>query len=301
MNGLLIYPLNFWFAAYSRQPFCCVFWLLFRIFFFFSLFMLFSVPLFSAPMKFVPDLKQSGLFVEDSEGVHFKYPIIINSYTVIPPDALLRVIYVKPEMELLTSGPTPAEDEGKRGGLSAAASRSTPAMETEPQQGAFREDTPQEKEMKIIKQTVWTTGIAFYQAFDFLDAEDLRIIYKEKNKHSFSDEPISFPEGMILAQVDSKIVIIALEEKGNGYRYGLKAGDQILAINDVGINGSLTEFLSLYRKEKFGISRTRNAMKFLVARIGEEKPTEVTLPLPPSLQGGILDDPFIAEPVRKRN
>ncbi|TFE65881.1 PDZ domain-containing protein [Methylacidiphilum caldifontis] len=272
-----------------------------KIFLLFSLFISLSVSLFSAPMKFVPDLKQSQIFAEDENGVHLKYPIIINPYTIISPEALLRVIYVKPEMELLTTGLTPTENEGQKKGLAEAASRSTPAMETEPQQGAFREETPQQKEMKMIQQTVWNTGSVFYQAFDFLDAEDLRIIYKEKNKKSLSDEPINFPEGMVLAQIDSKVVIIALEENGNGYQYGLKAGDQILAINDVGINGNLSDLLSLYRKEKFGIRRTRSSLKFLVERNGENSPIEVSIPLPPSLQGSILDEPIVTEPTRKKH
>ncbi|TFE66605.1 signal protein PDZ [Methylacidiphilum sp. Yel] len=266
--------------------------------FFFLLFLVFPFSLVSSPLKFTPELKDCQLFIEDEEGVHPKYPFVINAYTIIPPDALLRVIYVKPQMDLLSGNPQTVEGEGgEKGGLAAAASRSTPALESE---GAFHTDSPEEKEMKMIHQTVWKTGLAFCQAFDFLDADDLRIIFQEKGKKSFKDEPVSFPEGMILAQIDSKVFVVALEVGGKGYEYGMKSGDQILAINDVGINGGLSDFLSLYRKEKFGLTGAKKSIRFLVSRQGESNPIVVSIPLPPSLQGSILDEPFVTEPVKKR-
>lgn len=217
--------------------------------------------------------------VEDGPGgVHFRYPIAVNEQTIVHPEDKLRTLYVKPELEEKVN-----EAQQNQEHKEAAYSRkSTPDPLSE---------TPAEKALRKFTRTVWPSKTTFLQALEVLSGSDIRLIYERAaEEKKICDEPIALPSGLLLAAVDGRIAVLAVQAGEPGERGGFQPGDRIITIQGQPFLGSLEEFLEVYRRANLGRKAGESpALGFTVFREGSAEPIAVSLPLPPSLQQSLLD------------
>ncbi|MDD4931937.1 MAG: PDZ domain-containing protein [Methylacidiphilaceae bacterium] len=216
--------------------------------------------------------------VEDGQGaVHFQYPVAINEMTVVLPKDTLRTLYVKPDLEEKVE-----EAQQNTAHKEAAYSRkSTPDPLSE---------TPAERALKKFTRTVWPSKTTFLQALEVLNGADLRLVFQRAEEDKICDEPVSLPAGLLLAAVDGRITILAVQSGEKGERGGFQPGDRVITIGGQPFMGTLDEFLEVYRRANLGRkSGESKALSFTVYRAGSAEPVSVSLPLPPSLQQSLLD------------
>ncbi len=216
--------------------------------------------------------------VEDGPGgVHFRYPIALNEQTIVHPQDRLRTLYVKPELEEKVE-----EEQHNQEHKEAAYSRkSTPDPLSE---------TPAERALKKFTRTVWPSKTTFLQALEVLNGSDIRLIYEQGEEKKVCDEPVSLPAGLLLAAVDGRIAVLAVQAGEPGERGGFQPGDRIITIQGNPFLGTLEEFLEVYRRANLGRrSGEIPSLRFTVYREGSGEPVAVSLPLPPSLQQSLLD------------
>ncbi|MGD9895760.1 MAG: hypothetical protein AB7T14_01595 [Candidatus Methylacidiphilaceae bacterium] len=216
--------------------------------------------------------------VEDgSDGVHFRYPVAINEQIVVHPKEKLRTLYVKPELE------EKVEEEQKNAEHKAAAYSRKPTPDP-------LSETPAERALKKFTRTVWPSKTTFLQALEVLNGADLRLIYERVEEDKICDEPVSLPAGLLLAAVDGRITVLAVQAGEKGERGGFQPEDRIITIRGQPFVGTLEEFLELYRRANLGRkSGESEELRFTVYRAGNAEPVSVSLPLPPSLQQSLLD------------
>ncbi|WP_018290201.1 PDZ domain-containing protein [Verrucomicrobium sp. 3C] len=216
--------------------------------------------------------------VEDRPGgVHFQYPVAINELIVVRPKDTLRTIYVKPELEEKVE----EAQQNKEHKEAAYSRKPTPDPLSE---------TPAERALKKFTRTVWPSKTTFLQALEVLSGADLRLMFQRADEDKICDEPVSLPAGLLLAAVDGRITILAVQPGETGERGGFQPGDLIITIGGEPFTGSLDEFLEIYRRANLGPkSGESKALSFTVYRAGSAEPVSVSLPRPPSLQQSLLD------------
>lgn len=216
--------------------------------------------------------------VEDGPGgVHFRYPIAINEQIVVHPEDKLRTLYVKPELEEKVE----EAQQNAQHKEAAYSRRSTPDPLSE---------TPEERALKKFTHTVWPSKTTFLQALEVLNGADLRLIYQQAQEEKIRDEPLSLPAGLLLAAVDGRIAVLAVQAGEKGERGGFQPGDRIITVGAEPFVGTLDEFLEVYRRANLGRrSGESQALAFTVFREGSAGPVSVSLPLPPSLQQSLLE------------
>ncbi|WP_142525884.1 PDZ domain-containing protein [Methylacidimicrobium cyclopophantes] len=216
--------------------------------------------------------------VEDGpDGVHFRYPVAINEQTVVQPGDKLRTLYVKPELEEKVEEAV----QNKEHKEAAYSRKSTPDPLSE---------TPAERALKKFTRTVWPSKTTFLQALEVLNGSDLRLMYQEANREKVRDEPVSLPAGLLLAAIDGRIAVLAVQTGEKGERGGFRPGDRIITISGQPFVGTLDEFLEIYRRANLGRkSGESQALSFTVFREGSPEPIAISLPLPPSLQQSLLE------------
>ncbi|CAB4244172.1 putative PDZ domain containing protein [Methylacidimicrobium sp. AP8] len=218
--------------------------------------------------------------VEDGpDGVHFRYPVAINDLTVVHPQEKLRTLYVKPELEEKVE-----EAQHNQEHKEAAYSR-------KPMPDPLSL-TPAERALEKFTRTVWPSKTTFLQALEVLNGSDIRLIYERGERKEVRDEPVSLPAGLLLASIDGRITVLAVQPGQKGERGGFQPGDRIITVQGEPFTGSLEEFLEIYRRANLG-RRTGEipSLRFTVFREGHAEPVAVSLPLPPSLQESLLDFP----------
>ncbi|MDD2677123.1 MAG: PDZ domain-containing protein [Methylacidiphilaceae bacterium] len=216
--------------------------------------------------------------VEDGAGgVHFQFPVAINELIVVHPNDTLRTLYVKPELEEKVE----EAQQNKEHKEAAYSRKSTPDPLSE---------TPAERALKKFTHTVWPSKTTFLQALEVLNGADLRLMFQRADEEKISDEPVSLPAGLLLAAVDGRITILAVQSGEKGERGGFQPGDRIITIAGQPFMGTLDEFLEVYRRANLGRkSGESQALGFTVYREGSAGPVSVSLPLPPSLQQSLLE------------
>lgn len=166
---------------------------------------------------------------------------------------------------------------------------------------------------RIDPKTVWTSCDAFREALAGWNGSELRLVFSlpgpktvlqeperedEDGDESSEeprpqlrrvrDEPVQLPLGLLLAQRKGAPTVLAVEEASAGEQAGLRARDRILSLDGRPCPKSLSGFLALYRQEK---ALGHKELAMVLERAGAAAPLPCSVPLPPRLEGSILDTP----------
>ena len=223
-----------------------------------------------------------GLPISDSDqGVKVTTPFLLNPTTVVPAGAILRMLYVRPLM---------SDDKDAK------------LVGADPHQGAYsRQNTPSDGGgiyvsgemlalLRTTRTTVWPTLAAFGAALNMINSSDLRVVYKLPGATDVTDEPINFVEGIVPAEKDGTVTVLALVKGSSSEGAGFQPGDRIDEFNGTALKGSLATFQKIYddvhTNAKIG---TQKPYVFVVRHADNETPVTLTLAAPPTLGGSLLD------------
>lgn len=232
-----------------------------------------------------PPLATAFPLVTKGENVCVPFPVLVSTTTIIPPNAILRVIYVPPVLE----------DDRKRAIHTTNNSEAAWSRNNSLSEGA-RLSPSEEARLKISRETVWPSATNFQLALASLGADDIRIVYVTSNADAtdfkFYDERIAFPEGLVLGETNNAVTVLAVEKKGVASQAGIKAGDIIVKTGDTPTNGSLATFLNGYHGTRHAAEVSLKTSFTLTIKSPGGTERAVSLRLPPTISGGFLDTPI---------
>ena len=272
-------------------------------------------------LQTVPPLSSAFPLLQQGSEVRVAYSVALNERVVIRPNARLHFLYTRPQRSGAASGEE-APARRRRGGAMPLGGMGTGGMGlsglrigttggTPPGAGTNGGQHRKPRPSKIDRTAVWTSCDAFREALSGCTGSDLRLVFSlpspivqdsepveegeedlleepRPQPRRIRDEPLDLPLGLLLAQRKGAPTVLAVEEGSAGEAAGLRARDRIVSLDGRPAPGSLAGFLALYRREK---ARGLQELTLGVERAGQLAPLSLTVPLPPSLEGSILDTP----------
>jgi hypothetical protein len=188
------------------------------------------------PLQTEPHLSLAFPFEKRPEGIGIKCPVLINTTAVVPANAILRVIYVPPRGDDVE-----VKIEAAKGNSENSWTKNNRLSDDKPKLSPL-----QLAAKKIAEETVWPSVTMFQLAFANLNSQDLHLVYLNPENLKLTDEPINFPEGLVLADLNGAVTVLAVEKNSPSEQSGFKAGQQILKVGDTPMNGNLITFLDAY-------------------------------------------------------
>ena len=234
------------------------------------------------------------------DGVHVKYPVLVNDHTILRPDAMLRFVYVdqNPGMHahagstgggdeewhthITPTGALPSGTDAVTHGGGAAGGWSK--NDSDDTAGIFddtgKSDTKRQK--AEMQSEVWTQKALFDDAFEHAADQGTTVVYTVPTKPQLLTAAFDLPEGMLLGQVDGHVLVLGLKEDSRAYSGGVRPGDQIQSV-DGGALKTLEDFQHAYdaarRAAKGGVS----SYSMVIFRPAVSQTIPVQIAAPPSI------------------
>jgi len=257
-----------------------------------------------------PPLSQVFPLDPKPDGMRLMYPVLVNDRTILGPNVVLRFIYDDPNagMHLHGGGGGAGGGGGSGGGgqgggrhhggggggggdgdddPGAAYSRSvgTPGGgKGDAGPGGDPGDGNKDAKTEIATE-VWTNTGLFREALD--QAADLgtTLVYSAPGKPHPQSTTIDLPDGMLLAEVNGHVRVLALTDESEAGSGGLRANDEIRSFNGGAAVDSLADFLRVYSAVKKQAQSSDRPYSMGVWRPGESRVVLIQVGAPPSIPG----------------
>lgn len=216
-----------------------------------------------------PALKEVFPLAIEGEKVVNPHPIMLSLKCIVPTGSWMRTIFVIPGAEDSDVKRTPKKQEQE-----AAYSRmnwKTAAPEMTPLQRATYE--------RGIK-TVWKMDTPFRASMGNLLSSTSRIVFQRPNESDIQMENFDFPDGLFLAEVNGKVIVLAVQEDSKASHAQVTPQSELLSINDSAVK-NLGEFQTTYAREKSKSGATN--LKLMLHKPKSEETYTVSFSLPRSL------------------
>ncbi len=233
------------------------------------------------PLMMNPPLLEGLPITDTDQGVTVTLPFLLNPTTVVPAGTIVRMLYVRPLISndkdtKLVTGPHQAAYSRQGGSTSDG--------------GGVYVSGEMLALLRTTRTTVWSTIAAFAAALDMINSNDLRLVYKTPGGTDIVDEPINFVEGLVPAERNGVVTVLALVKGSSSEGAGFAPGDRIDQFDGTPLQGSLATFQKIYddvhTNAKIG---TQKPYVFVVRHAGNETPVTLTVAAPPTLGGSLLD------------
>jgi len=257
-----------------------------RTFFFFGIIAL-TAPLWGqsaddGPIKMTPEFALTFPVAQNGKDVTVKYPVLINPTTILKPGMVLHVIYI------LSNNSEGSTDLAKahKGNMEESYSRSASGSDGETK-------LPPEiaHEIEGYRRTIWQVTQNFVMAMAQYPTDAMHLIYSATGKNQdLSDEKFSFFEGLLIGLPDGKVTVLAVENGSKADKAGLKAGDEIVAVDGVSPKNDLNTFASAWAAAR-KTAKYNNAPGFPVTiRAPGDTATHTTsIAMPPTIKSSLMD------------
>jgi hypothetical protein len=230
------------------------------------------------PVKMTPEFCFTfPVVMLNKHDVSVKYPVMINPITVLKPGMVLRVIYVPPtqsdSVDLLGA---------HKGDLEQSYTRETANTD------AHLASLPPEMahEIEAQRRRVWEVTGNFVLALAQLPTDVIHLIYSPTGKDrtvDLVDTSFSFFNGMFVGSPDGGVQVLAVEQGSYAEQAGIKAGDDILSVNGVPMNGDLQFFSTTFAAVKKAAREEERTSFPMTVRSGGVTRT-VAMPLTPTIK-----------------
>ncbi len=244
-----------------------------------------------APLAATPSLGDAMPLVAAADGVHLKFPVLLNVHTVVPPDSKLRLVYIDPNAGLhLHDGGEGGGHMGGGGslhhhlsdqptsqGLNPASVDAFPTTD-EPPPG------PSSKELSTLaKSETWRDPQLFREALNGAADIGTMMVYAAAGKPKLLSAEIDLPGGMLLGGPDGKVVVLALTNDSVMRQAGLQPQDEIRAINGEPVPATLEAFARFYAEITRQARQAGTSYTTQVWRPSQSSLVGVTVGAPPSI------------------
>jgi hypothetical protein len=235
------------------------------------------------------------------DGMRLKFPVLLNSRTVLGPDVVLRFIYVDPNAAQHPRGGAGGDDQGGGGSggghghhhgggggsgdsSDVVASPHGSAGAAAAPSGSSQDATPASKDVTSeIRTEVWNQASLFREALD--DASDMgtTLVYYVPGKQKSQSTTIDLPDGMLLAQIGDHITVLAMTEESKAFQSGIHPQDEIRSIEGAPTPATLTDFAHQYLQTQEQARQANKSYSVEVWRPTESRLITIPVAAPPSL------------------
>jgi len=86
------------------------------------------------------------------------------------------------------------------------------------------------------------------------------------------------------------VTVIAVEKESKAANAGIKAGDEIISVGGIPMQGNLASFASAYSSaKKTATDNEVSSYPMTIRPEGKSDPRQVNIPMPPKISGGLMD------------
>jgi hypothetical protein len=234
------------------------------------------------PVKMTPDLALAIPLVQVNHDVMVKYPVLINSTTVLKPGMILRVIY-QPSVRDDNSENLNAAHMGNM-----AESYSRETANSPDRQSMMPAQTAHE--LEHYRRVVWEVPINFQLALAQLPTDAIHLIYSSSgDERNLDDQRFNFFDGLFLGSPTGGISVLGVETDSRAEQAGFKAGDLILSLGGKPAPRDLAAFPSVYHDVRQE-AEDAHASSFPVEirSTGEAGSHTLNMPTPPMIKSLLM-------------
>jgi hypothetical protein len=234
-----------------------------------------------------PPLEQAFPLESKFGDVKLKFPVLLNSQTILGPDVTLRFIYV-------SSGPAARPPGGAGGGDGMGGPEHHHGAPSDGGDIAGSGDAglntweamadPTHSKgvtAKELQSETWRDLDTFQQALHAASDLGTMFVYAKPGEKPRS-AVMDLPDGMLLGEVSGSVQVLALTDDSQAGAAGLQPGDQIQSIAAHPIT-SLRTFSAVYFDVADHARKANKPYAFQVVRPGQPEPLTITVGAPPSL------------------
>lgn len=204
----------------------------------------------TAHLVSTPALGDALPLVETPDGVHLKFPVLLNEHEVVEPADILRLVYVDPNAGMHAhggghnggpgDGPQAHHAHAPGTGMGAPADNNFPDYDPDAPPSA-------KKVSSEVGAEAWKQAQLFREALNQAADIGTMLVYAEPRKAKPGSAEVDLPDGMLLGGPDGRIVVLALTADSEAGQAGLRPVDEIRAINGQPVPGNLRGFGHFYR------------------------------------------------------
>ena len=224
--------------------------------------------------------------------VKLKFPVLLDSRTILGPDVVLRFVYIDTAAGMRAHGgaggglPGGGMGGGKGGGHhhgggdgggdsgnTASGGNVTDAM-TDPL-------SSNKTTAKELHSEVWHDVDTFQQALQGANDIGTTLVYTRPGEKPHS-AMIDLPDGMLLGETGGRVQVLALTEDSRPRLAGLQPGDQFLSVGGAPV-ATLHDFCKVYFTTAEQARKDGKPYSLQVTRPGESAPVSIQVGTPPSL------------------
>jgi len=234
------------------------------------------------PIKMTPELALTFPVVQSGKDVTVKYPILINPTTILKPGMILRVLYI------LSNNTDGSSDLAlaHKGNMEESYSRSTSSSDDQAKM-------PPElaHELEGYRRTIWQVTQNFVMAMAQYPTDAMHLIYSPTGKNQdLVDERFSFFEGLLIGLPDGKVTVLAVENGSKADKAGIKAGDEIVAVDGASPKNDLSTFANIWAAAKT-TAKYNDAPSFPVTILapGHTDAHTTNVAMPPTIKSSLMD------------
>lgn len=233
------------------------------------------------PVKMTPEFALTFPVTQSGHDVTVKYPVIVNPTTILKPGMVLRVLYI------LNTNSASSTDLvlAHKGNMEQSYSRDTAA----PEQSKMPPELAHE--IEGYRRTVWEVPNNFVLAMAQYPTDFMHLIYSPTGKdRDMADEKFSFFEGLLIGLPDGKVTVLAVENGSKADKAGIKAGDEIVAVDGASPRNDLALFATAWANAK-KTAKYNNATSFpmTVRSEGKTDTHTVSIAMPPTIKSSLMD------------
>jgi hypothetical protein len=234
------------------------------------------------PVHMRPEFPLVFPLAQNGNDVTVKYPVLINTTTILKPGMVLRTLYV---LSTDAQGSTDLVLAHK-GDMEQAYSRAPAGSGN---QGKLPPEMAHE--IEGYRRTVWQVPNNFVLAMAQYPTDSMHLIFSPTGKdQDLSDERFYFFDGLFVGLPNGKVTVVAVEKESKADAAGIKAGDEIVSVGGIPTQDNLHVFAGAYgTAKKTATDNEVSSYPMTVRPGGSGEPQQMNIAMPPSLKGGLMD------------
>jgi hypothetical protein len=236
----------------------------------------------AAHLVSTPALGDALPLTETPDGVHLKFPVLLNDRTVVDPADTLRLVYVDPNAGLHAKGGgeghedgvKPHKFKGPNNGMGAPADDKFPEWDDSPSAKKISSEAGAES---------WEEAQFFRDAMNQAVDVGTMLVYATPGKAKPGLAEIDLPDGMLLGGPGGRVVVLAVTSDSEALQAGLQPQDELRSVNGQPVPTDLHGFAHFYRQATDQAHTGGQSYSLEVWRPGEGKTVTLQVGAPPSI------------------